>query len=123
MNFYEAVRKLSQIVNSERAMTLENRRAFKRFGVLLKTSYFLHNAPYPKEGLMIDVSRTGACLKIQKETNLSVGGTILLEILSRDLNNINIKGEISWVKQTEEGFVIGVKFTKALDDASFRSFT
>jgi hypothetical protein len=102
-------------------MALEDRRVFKRFDVLLKISYFLYNAPYPKEGLMIDISRTGACLKIQKETNLSAGGTILLEILSRDLNNVNIKGEISWVKQTEEGFIIGVKFNKAIDDASFRS--
>jgi PilZ domain len=104
-------------------MALEDRRVFKRFGVLLKISYFLYNAPYPKEGLMIDISKTGACLKIQKEANLSVGATILLEILSRDLNNINIKGDISWVKQSEEGFVIGVKFNKVLDDASFRSIT
>ena len=104
-------------------MATENRRDFKRFGVLLKLSYFLHNAPYPKEGFMIDLSRIGACIKIQKETNLSVGGTILLEILARDLNSINIKGEIAWAKQTEEGFVIGVKFNKPLDDAIFRSIT
>jgi hypothetical protein len=104
-------------------MATEDRRAFKRFGVLLKISYFLYNAPYPKEGLMLDVSRTGACIKTQKETNLSVSGTILLEILARDLNSINIKGEISWARQTEEGFVVGVKFNKPLDDATFRSIT
>jgi hypothetical protein len=104
-------------------MSLEDRRVFKRFGVLLKISYFLYNAPYPKEGLMLDISKTGACLKIQKEANLSVGGTILLEILSRDSNNINIKGEISWVKQSEDGYVIGVKFNKVIDDATFRSIT
>ena len=104
-------------------MATEDRRTFKRFGVLLKISYFLYNAPYPKEGLMLDISRTGACIKTQKETNFSVGGTILLEILARDLNNINIKGEIIWAKQTEEGFVVGVKFNKPLDDAIFRSIT
>ena len=104
-------------------MATEDRRSFKRFGILLKISYFLHNAPYPKEGLMIDISRTGACLKIQKETNLSAGSTILLEILAKDFNNINIKGNIIWVKQTEEGFVIGVKFNKPLDDAIFCSIT
>jgi hypothetical protein len=110
-------------VKKEYTMATENRRAFKRFGVLLKISYFLHNAPYPKEGLMLDVSRTGACIKIQKETNLSVSGTVLLEIIARDLNNINIKGEIMWFKQTEDGFVVGIKFNKPLDDASFRSIT
>ena len=104
-------------------MATEDRRTFKRFGVLLKVSYFLYNAPYPKEGLMIDVSRTGASIKIQKESNLSVGGTILLEILAKDFNNINIKAAISWVKQTEDGFVIGVRFNKPLDDPSFRSIT
>jgi hypothetical protein len=104
-------------------MVTDNRRTFKRFGVLLKISYFLHNAPYPKEGLMVDVSRKGACIKIQHESNLSAGGTILLEILAKDLNNINIKGEIAWSKQTEDGLLIGVKFNKPLDDASFRSIT
>ena len=104
-------------------MATEDRRAFKRFGVLLKISYFLYNAPYPKEGLLVDVSRRGACIKIQKESNLSAGGTILLEILAKDLNNINIKGEIAWFKQTEDGLVIGVKFNKPLDDTSFRSIT
>jgi hypothetical protein len=72
---------------------------------------------------LIDVSRTGACLKIQKELNLTVGGTILLEILARDHNNINIKSQIVWFKQTEDGYVIGIKFNKPLDDASFRSIT
>jgi len=104
-------------------MASEDRRVFKRFGVVLKISYFLYNAPYAREGLMIDVSRTGACLKIQKEKNLSAGGTILLEILARDLKNVNIKGAIVWIKQTEEGYIIGVKFNKPLDDASFRSIT
>jgi hypothetical protein len=104
-------------------MASEDRRVFKRFGIVLKISYFLYNAPYAKEGLMIDVSRTGACLKIQKEPNLSVGGTILLEILARDHNNINIKGAITWIKQIEDGYVTGIKFNKPLDDASFRSIT
>jgi hypothetical protein len=104
-------------------MATADRRTFKRFGVLLKVSYFLYNAPYAKDGLMIDLSRTGACLKIQKEQSLSAGGTILLEILARDLNIINIKGEIMWFKQTEDGFVVGIKFNKPLDDASFRSIT
>jgi hypothetical protein len=104
-------------------MATENRRTFKRFGVLLKISYFLYNSSYAKEGLLVDVSRTGACIKIQKESNLSAGGTILLELLTKDLNNINIKGEIAWFKQTEDGCVIGVKFNKPLDDTSIRSIT
>lgn len=104
-------------------MATEDRRAFKRFEVLLKVTYYLYNAPYPKEGLLVDVSKRGACIKIQKEINLSAGGTILLEILTTDLKTLNIKGEIVWFKQSEDGYIVGIKFNKLLDDASFRSIT
>jgi c-di-GMP-binding flagellar brake protein YcgR len=104
-------------------MATEDRRAFKRFEVLLKITYYLYSAPYPKEGLLVDVSRRGACIKIQKEINLSAGGTILLEILTPDLKTLNIKGEIVWFKQSEDGYIVGIKFNKLLDDASFRSIT
>ncbi len=104
-------------------MATEDRRAFKRFEVLLKITYYLYNAPYPKEGLLVDVSRRGACIKLQKEPNLSVGATILLEILTKDLKTLNMKGEIIWFKQLEDGFIAGLKFHKLLDDAAFRSIT
>ena len=102
----------------------DNRRRYKRFEVLIQIRYFLYHSSYPQDGLLIDVSKHGACIKIQQESNLSIKGMVLLEVLTTDCNNINIRAEIAWLKKTEEGFfVVGVKFIKPLDDATFHSIS
>ena len=101
----------------------DNRRRYKRFGVHLKIRYFLYHSSYPQEGLLIDVSRHGACAQIQHESNLSIGGIVLLEVLTNAWSNLNIRAEIAWFKKTEEGFVVGVKFIKPLDDPTFQSIS
>jgi len=63
---------------------------------------------------MLDISKTGACLKIQKEANLSVGGTILLEILSRDNNNINIKEKSPGLNNQKKVLLLVLNLTRSL---------
>jgi hypothetical protein len=93
----------------------KNRRVHKRSAVLLSARYFPLNATYPKECVIIDVSRQGACVKLPADKSISKGSRIILEVFDKQSNNITIKGEVVWIRESAVVFVVGVKFQKLLD--------
>ena len=99
----------------------ENKRVHKRSAVLLPVRYFLLNSTYPKEGVIIDVSRQGACVKLPTEKSISKGSGIILEVFDKQFNNITIRGEVVWIRQTADTFIVGVKFQKLLDMNTFNN--
>jgi hypothetical protein len=66
----------------------------KRSAVLLPARYFLLNSTYPKEGVIIDVSRQGACVKLPTEKSISKGSIIILEVFDKQFNNILLEGKL-----------------------------
>ena len=90
----------------------ENRKASKRFTLLLQTRFLIADAQQYRECIIIDISRTGACAKIPVCENVMIGNEILFELPTKELNNATVKGEIVWSQQIENGFIIGVKFKK-----------
>ncbi len=97
------------------------KRVYQHFAVFLRMHYALGNSNDLQEGAIIDISRDGACIKIQNERNISKGDTISLEIQTKDFNNITINGEIIRFKHTKDGYVVDIKFNKLYDSALIKS--
>jgi hypothetical protein len=93
----------------------ENNRSWQRFNVLLTARYFLDDFSWYREGVIIDISRQGASINLPIDEKVALGNRIILEVVTKQLESITIKGEIIWIKQFEKAFLIGVRFKKLLD--------
>jgi len=92
-----------------------NNRSWQRFNVLLKTRYFLEDFSWYREGVIIDISRQGASINMPIDEKVALGNSIILDVITKELESITIKGKITWIKQFEKAFLIGVQFKKLLD--------
>lgn len=93
----------------------ENSRSCQRFNVLLNAKYFLEDFNWYRECVIIDISRQGASINLPIDEKIALGISIILELITKQLESITIKGEITWIKQFENAFLIGVQFKKLLD--------
>jgi len=93
----------------------ENSRSWQRFNILLKAKYFLEDFSWYREGVIIDISREGASVNLPIEEKISLGTFVILEIVNKQLENILLKGEIKWIKQSENALLVGIRFQKLLD--------
>jgi hypothetical protein len=91
-----------------------NRRSCQRFTVLLKAQYYFENNHSYRNCTIIDISRSGAAIMLQKDDNAAKGNTIFLEI-AKELEPIRLKGSIVWVSLIENGYLAGIRFTKLID--------
>jgi hypothetical protein len=99
----------------------EDRRSWKRFDLLMKANYFLPKNTWYKECAIIDISRQGACIKTPAETDIRAGSSISLELFTKEIQSVNIKGIIKWIKESENGLIIGIKFNSALDNKIYKN--
>jgi len=93
----------------------ENVRSWQRFNVLLNAKYFLEDFSWYRECVIIDISRQGASINLPIDEKVALGTSIILEIVTNQLDNVTFKGEIVWIKQSENAFLIGIRFKKLLD--------
>lgn len=93
----------------------EERRAWKRYIVLLKGKYLLDNFRHYKECIVIDISRQGACIKTPIEDNVSRGDAICLKLVNDKESCLKINAEVQWTKTIEHGSLIGIKFESPFD--------
>ena len=93
----------------------ENNRSWQRFNVLLKAKYFLDDFSWYREGVIIDISRQGTSINLPIDEKVALGNSIILEVVTKQLDNVTFKGEIVWIKQSENAFLIGIRFKKLLD--------
>jgi len=93
----------------------ENNRSWQRFNVLLKAKYFLDDFSWYREGVIIDISRQGVSINLPIDEKVVLGNSIVLEVITKQLESITMKGEIVWIKQFEKAFLVGVRFKKLLD--------
>jgi hypothetical protein len=92
-----------------------NNRSWQRFNVLLKTRYLLDDFSWYREGVIIDISRQGASINMPIDENVALGHSIMLDVITKELESITMNGVITWIKQFEKAFLIGVQFKKLLD--------
>jgi hypothetical protein len=93
----------------------ENGRSWQRFNILLRARYFLQDFSWYRECVIIDISRQGASVNLPIDEKVALGNSIILEVVTKQLDNITFKGDIVWIKQSENAFLVGVKFKKLLD--------
>ena len=92
----------------------DNLRSCKRFTVLLKAQYYFANYHFYRDCTIIDIGRNGAAIMLPKGENVVKDNIIILEVLKK-LEPISLRGSITWVRQVENGYVAGVRFTKLID--------
>ena len=96
----------------------DDRRRLSRSSTRLKARYFLKEK---KEGwklcTIIDFSRKGMKILFNAGEKIDVGSTIHLEIsVPRELEPVNVKGILDWIKQGENDLTGGITLTEMLDD-------
>jgi len=97
---------------------LKDRRKFPRFDTELKAQFVSKESHRGgEECTIIDFSRKGMKAKVYTSEEINVGTTVLLEVfLPRELDPIDVKGTIKWVKQIENGYISGIELSKGLDE-------
>jgi uncharacterized protein YuzE len=90
----------------------QNQRTWERFIALLKAHYAVEHSTLYKECIIIDISMKGACVKLQRDKNISTGTSIFLKVLTKDQKKHTIQGEIVWIEQTENAYIAGINFKK-----------
>jgi len=97
---------------------LKDRRKFPRFDTELKAQFVSKESHRGgEECTIIDFSRKGMKAKVYTSEEINVGTNVLLEVfLPRELDPIDVKGTIKWVKQIENGYISGIELSKGLDE-------
>ena len=97
---------------------LNNRRKYPRFETQLKAQFVSAESQRGGEDCtIIDFSRKGMRAEVYTSEEINVGTNILLEVfIPRELDPINVKGTIKWVKQIENGFISGIELSKGLEE-------
>jgi hypothetical protein len=97
----------------------EDRRAWKRYIVLLKGKYLIDKVKRYKECIVIDISRQGACIKTPIENNVARGDSICLEISPKEASSAALNATVQWTKKIEHGLLIGIKFEALIDAKAY----
>jgi len=93
-------------------------RSFKRFPVCHNGRFFStgQNAGW-RECTIIDVSRKGILIACPLSEKIAVGATVCLEIyVPKQMDPVNAKGTVKWVKETKHAVVSGIELCKLLDE-------
>lgn len=93
----------------------KNKRVWPRYNVMLQAHCFSLGCALNIECTIIDISKGGASIRLQKCENISCGMTIIVNITNKKLQDIAINGTIAWIKRAEESYFVGIKFKKLLD--------
>jgi hypothetical protein len=99
----------------KRTLVKESRRAWQRFIVLFKAEYFTEQSAVHRDCIVVEISMSGACVKLPRDKNIASGITMFLKLLTKESKPISIEGKIVWVKQAEHAIIAGIKFTKLVN--------
>ncbi len=96
----------------------EENRAAIRFATNLKGRFFVKELEKQWGNCTVfDVSRTGMGIKFHTSETIEVGSHITIEIeVPSELEPMNVKGVLRWVKQGENEFLGGIELTEVLDE-------
>ena len=96
----------------------EENRAAIRFDTDLKGRYFVKELEKLWGNCTVfDVSRTGMGIKFHTSEPIEVGSHITIEIeVPSELEPMNVKGILRWIKQGENEFLGGIELTEVLDE-------
>jgi Tfp pilus assembly protein PilZ len=96
----------------------EENRAAIRFATNLKGRYFVKELEKLWGNCTVfDVSRTGMGIKFHTSQPIEVGSHITIEIeVPSELESMNVKGTLRWIKQGENEFLGGIELTEVLDE-------
>jgi hypothetical protein len=99
----------------------ESNRTFKRFSVRLSGRFLSgeQNTGW-KECSILNISRKGMQITFPVSEKIPVGATVCIEIyIPKQLDPVNAKGTVKWIKQTEDTVITGVELCRALDQDLF----
>ena len=99
-------------------MVSEERRNHIRFSTNLKARYFTgETLTNWKECTVFDASRKGMGIKFHTPEVIQVGSTINLEtIVPSEIEPLNVRGSLKWIRQEANEFVGGVELNDVLDE-------
>lgn len=95
-----------------------DRRKYPRFETQLDAKFISAESRWGGEdSTILDFSRKGMKAKVYTSEEITVGTTVLFEVfIPGELDPINVKGTIKWVKQIERGYISGIELLKGLDE-------
>ena len=68
--------------------TSEDKRSRDRFKFVLKGQYSCEQRSRKRECTVLDISESGACLKLPKDADFAEGASIFIEVLNREMKKI-----------------------------------
>jgi c-di-GMP-binding flagellar brake protein YcgR len=91
----------------------DERRNYIRFSTNLKARYFTgETVKNWEECTVFDASRNGMGIKFHTPEEIQIGSTINLEtVVSSEIEPLNVRGTLKWIKQEANEFVGGVELT------------
>jgi hypothetical protein len=98
-----------------------DRRKWERFKCVLQGKYYLEQRGTPRGCTVLDISVTGACLKVPGDEEVAAGTSIFIEVLNGEMNKITIEALAIWCQHTDESVLVGCWFVTMLDTATFES--
>jgi hypothetical protein len=96
-------------------------RSGDRFKLFLKGQYSCGQSGMKKECTVLDISMSGACLKLSRDADFTEGALIYFEVLNREMKRIPLEARIVWSQPTGESVLVGSRFIQALDKNIFDS--
>ena len=96
----------------------EERRNFIRFSTNLKGRYFTGKTVKNwEECTVLDASRNGMGIRFHTPEEIKIGSTINLEtVVPSEIEPLNVKGTLKWIRQESNEFVGGVELTDVSDE-------
>jgi len=98
--------------------SLEEKRSFARFFIQLKAQYSLKERKNVSEECTIfDISRKG--IGVEFNNQIKLGSTIYMTLyFPAELDSLQVKGIVKWIKQCGDRFLGGIELTEVLDEKS-----
>jgi len=96
-------------------------RSFQRFSVRLSGRFLSGGQDTGwKECTIIEISRNGMLITYPLSEKIHKGATVCLEIyIPKQLDSLNAKGTVRWLKQTENSVISGIELCKPVDENIF----
>jgi len=101
--------------------SIEDQRSWERFKFFLKAKCSFEQSSRKRECTVLDMSVTGACLKLPKDVDVAEGAQIVIEVLNKDMNKVSMESLVMWSQHTGVSVLVGCKFKQTLDTAVFDS--
>jgi hypothetical protein len=92
-----------------------NKRSWQRYEVFLEARYVTKSCYRIKTCIVLNIGRGGTCLLLPQDETITEGASIFLQVITRESEKLNIKGDVIWVKKIENVFAAGIKFFRILD--------